>query len=154
MANVGEMQLKFTLDGKDVVVSGLKDIQTKMQQLAPTTESTGLSFGKLTTAFFGAQAIFSTVSGAARQLWGILEDSSAMEQTSTALNTMIGDSTKAGAMMEELSKKAASTPFEFSDLANASKTLIAFGVEADNVVENVENQSTDEKKKQKKVENQ
>jgi len=138
LTNVGDLKLTFTLDGKDIVVSGLRDIESQMRKLQPSTESTGLSFVKLTTAFFGAQAIFATVKGAVQGLWSILEDSSAMEQTSTAINTMIGDSQKAGVMMEELSKKAATTPFEFSDLANASKTLIAFGVNTDNVVGNID----------------
>ena len=55
------------------------------------------------------------------------------EQTATAFRTILGDGEKAGAMLEQLSQFASQTPFEFPEIANAGKSLLAFGFSAGEV---------------------
>ena len=50
---------------------------------------------------------------------------------------MLGDADKAGALLKDLSKFAAETPFEFPEIANAGKSLLAFGFTADTIKDNL-----------------
>lgn len=50
-----------------------------------------------------------------------------MEQYHASFKTMLGSADKATAHINDLKKMAAATPFEMSDLAEGSKTLMSFG---------------------------
>ncbi len=53
-----------------------------------------------------------------------------METTRAAFNAMLKDMNATNRLMAELQKFAASTPFEFPELADAARKLLAFGVSA------------------------
>ncbi len=55
------------------------------------------------------------------------------EQTKVAFTTLIGDAAKAEETLAQLRKLGAETPFEFPELADAGRKLIAFGEGADTV---------------------
>ena len=55
------------------------------------------------------------------------------EQTKVAFTTLIGDAAKAEATLARLRELGAETPFEFPELADAGRKLIAFGEGADTV---------------------
>lgn len=57
-----------------------------------------------------------------------------MEQYMTSFTTMLGSASKASSMVSQLKKFAAETPFEFSDLAKGSQTLLSFGTSADKLM--------------------
>ena len=57
------------------------------------------------------------------------------EQTKVAFTTLIGDAAKAEATLARLRVLGAQTPFEFPELADAGRKLIAFGESADTVPE-------------------
>jgi len=57
------------------------------------------------------------------------------EQTQVAFTTLIGDAQKAEETLLKLRKLGAQTPFEFPELADAGRKLIAFGEGADTVPE-------------------
>jgi tape measure domain-containing protein len=57
------------------------------------------------------------------------------EQTKVAFTTLIGDAAKAEATLAKLRELGAQTPFEFPELADAGRKLIAFGESADTVPE-------------------
>lgn len=48
------------------------------------------------------------------------------EQTSASFETMLGNVDQARALLGQLSQFAAQTPFEFPEIANAGKSLLAF----------------------------
>jgi len=48
------------------------------------------------------------------------------EQTKAAFRTLIGDAAKAGETLAQLRQLGAETPFEFPELADAGRKLIAF----------------------------
>lgn len=58
-----------------------------------------------------------------------------IETYQTSFEVMTGSAEKAVAVMDELTELGASTPFEFTDLANATQLLMNFGFEADEAVE-------------------
>lgn len=57
------------------------------------------------------------------------------QQMEVAFRTMLGSAEKADALLAQLTKTAMITPFGMSDIAQASKQLLAYGVEADKVNE-------------------
>lgn len=57
-----------------------------------------------------------------------------MELTSSAFETMLKSADKTKALLGELTKFAAQTPFEFPELADTAKLMIAFGSSSDSVV--------------------
>ncbi|MCX6877849.1 MAG: hypothetical protein NTW21_29160 [Verrucomicrobia bacterium] len=57
------------------------------------------------------------------------------EQTKVAFTTLIGDAAKAEETLAKLRQLGAETPFEFPELADAGRKLIAFGESADTVPE-------------------
>ena len=57
------------------------------------------------------------------------------EQTKVAFSTLIGDAAKAEQTLAKLRTLGAETPFEFPELADAGRKLIAFGESADTVPE-------------------
>lgn len=56
------------------------------------------------------------------------------EQTNVAFKTMLKSGSMATDLLGRLSKFAQETPFQFSELTDASKKLLAFGVAADDIV--------------------
>ena len=63
-----------------------------------------------------------------------LTASAQMEQMETSFTTMLGSAQKAKTLVADLQKYGAATPLQFEGLANATKTLLQFGIEGDNVV--------------------
>lgn len=57
------------------------------------------------------------------------------EQTQIAFETMLKSADKANKFMQDASAFANKTPFEFPELINSSKLLLAFGFEADKVLD-------------------
>lgn len=63
-------------------------------------------------------------------------DFNAMKETAyTAFSTILGDGAKATALMSDLQQFAAATPFEFNELADATKKLLAFGIQGEDALD-------------------
>lgn len=60
-----------------------------------------------------------------------------LEQTTTAFATMTGSAAKAQSIVSSLSKMAANTPFEMSDLTSATQTLMEYGISANDAVQSM-----------------
>jgi len=75
--------------------------------------------------------------GAAAMAVGVKAVTSAadFEQTKVAFTTLIGDAGKAEQTLAKLRQLGAETPFEFPELADAGRKLIAFGEGSDTVTE-------------------
>ncbi len=57
-----------------------------------------------------------------------------MEQYNAGFTTMLGNAERAGELMDDLKGFAETTPFELTDLADASTTLLAFGEDVENLM--------------------
>lgn len=64
---------------------------------------------------------------------------SQLEQTQIAFKTMLGSAEQAGAFLEQLRDFAASTPFEFTDLTQSAKKMLALGFSAEQVIPTLRN---------------
>jgi tape measure domain-containing protein len=88
--------------------------------------------GKLGTVAMGAAAGGIAALGAGLAVGAVagFKFNSSVEQTTIAMGTMLGSTAKAKDLIGEVTKMAASTPFEFPELADATKRLVAYGVSA------------------------
>jgi len=57
-----------------------------------------------------------------------------MEQVAVSFEVMTGSAARGKQMLDEIKKFAASTPFGFTDLSDGAKTLLGYGVAADDVI--------------------
>lgn len=87
----------------------------------------GLGIGLFDKAAEGIGAIFSQV-GKGFKL------AADFEQVQVSLETMLGSANNAKVVIADLQKFAASTPFEFPELAEATKKLVAFGIETNKLM--------------------
>lgn len=76
----------------------------------------------------GGAAVVAGVIKAPLQLAG------SMEQAKIGFETMLGSAEKAGKFLRDLQRFAALTPFEFPELQDASKRLLAFGFQAEEIL--------------------
>lgn len=72
--------------------------------------------------------------GVGQQVVGAIKKSMSAETMAISMEVLIGDATKAKQTLADLRKMAAATPFEFPDLASATKTLLGFGVANEDVL--------------------
>lgn len=87
------------------------------------------------TALVGTVAAIGAVTaGLTAAAFAGVKYNSQMEQYATSFKTMLGSASSATEMISGLKKFAADTPFEFTDLAKGTQTLLAFGVSSESVM--------------------
>ena len=80
---------------------------------------------------FGLQLIATQVQHAGQALFGFDAN---LEQTHVALTTLLGSSEAAGNMLQQLEKFAATTPFDLPGVENATRQLLAFGFQSEQII--------------------
>lgn len=124
-AVVGELVWKVTGDTSGIDKS-IKQTDQKAQGLAGNFKN---AMGIMAGAIIGA--------GIAQKIFDIgkasLKAAADMETQTVAFTTMLGSADKAQALIKQVSQFAASTPFQLTELIDASKKLVAFGVNSENV---------------------
>ena len=121
MANAGEVVVKIVGDNSELD-RALTASQRKMQQAGQAMQRVGKSlttFVTLPILAIGAAAIKSAAN---------------LELQQAAFETMLGSADKAKVLLQDLTNLAAKTPFQLPDLAEGTKTLLAFGTAADDVL--------------------
>lgn len=123
---VGKLWIKLGLDKSEFE----KDVGNVKK------EGQGLG-GFLKNAFSTTLGIgmFDAINTGMRTAWDMaIGYDSALQQNTIAFETMLGSAEKASVLLGDLAKFAESTPFEFTDLASASKKMLAFGFSAEDVI--------------------
>lgn len=123
--NLFDLYAKITLDDSDYT-EGLEDASHKTSNFASKLKSGLATAAKVTTAALAATG--TAVIGLGKIA---LDYNAQMESYTTDFEVMLGDVEAAALKVEELKELGASTPFEMTDLAEATKTLLAFNVSAD-----------------------
>lgn len=127
MAKLEPVQLDIITksDGK-----GLKDAEQGIAGFSKNTIEASKKFavgvGVMGTALVGLGV--KTVKAAGDQ-----------EQLAVAFTTMLGSADKAKTLMQEIAQFAASTPFELTEVQKGSRALLAFGIEAENIIPSMKN---------------
>ena len=116
--SAGAIQYKLGVDAAPLVKG------FAMARSAAAGFTSGLAkIGGLVGGLTGLGAAGSIIGGFVKALTGAAE----METTTVAFETLIGSASQAAATLEGLKKFGAETPFEFPELADAGKKLLAFG---------------------------
>lgn len=106
------------------VVKETKEAESGFKSLLKSAASVGLGLGMYDIA----NKLIDIGSAAIRA-------SAAMEQNRVAFTTMLGSAQASQQLLTQIQDFAASTPFQFNELVDASKRMIAFGFSAEEVTE-------------------
>lgn len=127
--NLFDLYAKIVLDTDDYE-NGLDGASTKTSAFADKLKSGLVTAGKLAAS--GIAAAGTAIIGFGKIG---LDYNKQMETYTTNFEVMLGDVGAAAKKVEELKKLGAKTPFEMGDLAEATQTLLAFNVSADESTE-------------------
>lgn len=139
MPDVGEVRYKAAVDnsGIDEEIKKTEASIKKLDEPVKKTSSKFSGLGKVgVSALKGIGVAFvglasSAGAGIAAVAKMGIEYNAQMQSYQTAFATMLGDAEKATELTDKLKTLAAHTPLAMTDLADASKTLLAFGSSAE-----------------------
>jgi tape measure domain-containing protein len=117
----GKAIVRVSLD-RAAVDRGLREMEAKFR-------ATSAILGGIGKQLIGAGAAMGLFAAAP------LKFAANLQQTSVAFESIIGDAGRAETAMKSILDLAASTPFQFAELASAGQKLLAFGTGADMVSE-------------------
>jgi tape measure domain-containing protein len=138
MADIQKILFEVELENDRFKVNA-KETATAIKGIGNSAETSSSGFAKLKNGFNLASVAIKGFMGlqVAKQLYNIGEASvsaaAQMEQQKVAFTTLLGSAEKAQVLLDKLQEFAASTPFQFNEIVDASKKLIAFGFSADQV---------------------
>ena len=121
MANLGQMIVKIIGDTQD-----FENSLTKSQRTMVKFGQDMQRIGKSMTMFVTLPIL--GIAAAA------VKSAADLEMQQAAFQTMLGSAERARDMLDDLQTMAAKTPFQMTDLADGTKTLLAFGTAADDVL--------------------
>lgn len=105
----------------DAAKGGVTGVLSAFGGIGAAASAAVVAIGAVTAALAGAKKAF-------------IDYNATMETTTIAFTTMLGSAQDAEAMMADLKKFAAETPFEFKDVAPAAQQLKAFGFAAKDII--------------------
>jgi len=94
----------------------------------------GIAGASVKVGMLAVEAAFAAANGVINAFGSAITQAADFQQLETSFNVLIGNTTLAKTFLEDLSKFAASTPFTIPGLADASKTLLSFGVMSSEVI--------------------
>lgn len=124
------VDVSLLLRAKDEASGVLQKVGAAAEGVGKTMTNAFQTGGLAATAALGA---IGAVGAAAIKI------GSDFQQAGIAFETMLGSADVAKKTLGDLAKFAKSTPFEFPQLLDASKRLLAYGMEADNLIPTLKN---------------
>ena len=151
MAQVNDLEKKLRAIGDESSGTSPKvdelgrDLEKMGNRGNDAGEKSSMSLGKIGLAagvagvavkagMLAVDAAFAAVNGAINAFGSAITKAADFQQLETSFNVLIGNTTLAKTFLQDLSNFAASTPFTIPGLADASKTLISFGVVSSDVI--------------------
>ncbi|MDK2877854.1 MAG: hypothetical protein PWR06_570 [Thermoanaerobacteraceae bacterium] len=143
LEQMNKTRYQIILEALDRASSIVGIVSSKARSIAGKTFSFTMKVIDLATAPLRALWNFATsiqgailgATGAFAGIYKPMEIAADFEQTQIAFETMLKSAEKAQQFLKEASEFANKTPFEFPELINSSKLLMAFGFEADKVLD-------------------
>lgn len=127
---LSEWRLKMSENG---IAAKLKGIEGAADAASSSFASFQNKMNSVKTAMIGAFSV-TAVAAMGKEIFSV---GSEMEQLNVSFKTMLGSQAAATAMMEDIRKFSATTPFEMPEVAKASKQLLAFGIEQSKVIDSL-----------------
>lgn len=115
------------------VVSGFRDIQNAVHQTAERVEKDGKSIDDVISNIQNSMNIAIGGWSIGKFVNQMIQVRGQFQQTEMAFKTMLQSEEKADALMKQLIRTAAVTPFEVEDVTEGAKQLLAFNVAAEDV---------------------
>lgn len=103
---------------------GFADAENRIDQFRAYAEKAGLAIG----GYFGVQGL----SGFVKEIVNVRSE---FQNTEAMFKVFLGNADKASAFMKDIQKYAFNNVFEFKDLTQQAAQLLAFGTEANNVID-------------------
>lgn len=133
---------RVVLDALDRASSVIGAVRSKVGGIAGKTFSFSMKVIDVATApLRGILSLMTSIEGAVLGATGAfaaiyqpMNLAGDYEQTVVAFNTLLGSAEKASKFLAEAQEFANTTPFEFPELLDSSKLLLAFGFEADKIL--------------------
>ena len=105
----------------DLTLNGAEEAVSQLGGIARTALIAAVGIGGVAEALGAAKHAF-------------IDYNAELEQTHVAFTSMLGSGEQATAMIRDLQKFAAETPFEMPGIRNAAQQLIAFGYDAQEII--------------------
>lgn len=140
------MTTKFSGDGSLYFESGVdtakftRDIQRMERQITGMTRTAGAEADKMNQLFHRAGAVMAayfSLQATKNFIGDVVRVRGEFQQLNIAFETMLGSKEKADKLMADVVDFAAKTPFELTDLAQATKSLLAFGYTSEDVMKDI-----------------
>lgn len=131
---VQEAQVLFSADGMQQVNTEAKKAAGAMDGIVSAAKRAGGALGGIRSAFSGVGGILATV-GAGAAISGIVKMAADAETLGTQLKVLTGDAASAQQVMGDIRQFAESTPFQTEEISDAARSLLAFGGNANTVVD-------------------
>lgn len=111
----------------------LREVENGVKNTSKQIEQSGLGIEELFNRMTRAAAAFGAGFTAKKLISNIAQVRGEFQQLEVAFKTMLGSEDKANALMQQLVKTAATTPFDLQGVANGAKQLLAYGENVENV---------------------
>lgn len=111
----------------------LAEIQTEMRRTAKVAEESGTGLDKFADRLGKLAASMGLAFGAKELVQNLVKIRGEFQQLDVAFRTMLGSAEKADALMSQLVRTAATTPFDLQGVAQGAKQLLAYGIVAEDV---------------------
>lgn len=111
----------------------LREVENGVKNTSKQIEQSGLGIEGLFNRMTRAAAAFGAGFTAKELISNIAQVRGEFQQLEVAFKTMLGSEDKANALMQQLVKTAATTPFDLQGVANGAKQLLAYGENVENV---------------------
>lgn len=128
---------------KQKLTSGLADAKQQVATFADNAEKRFQTMASsihnsMKQAERGSQIFAGGLAAIGAGLGFAVKAAGEMEMLRSSLDTLTGSAEKGAKVFTDLNKFAASTPFETTDLAKATETMLAFGITSDKVMPNLQ----------------
>ena len=111
----------------------LREVENGVKNTSKQIEQSGLGIEELFNRMTRAAAAFGAGFTAKELISNIAQVRGEFQQLEVAFKTMLGSEDKVNALMQQLVKTAATTPFDLQGVANGAKQLLAYGENVENV---------------------
>lgn len=127
-------ELNFSISvNNQQVMRKLAEIQSEMRKTAKVAEESGTGLDKFADRLGKLAASMGLAFGAKELVQNIVKIRGEFQQLDVAFRTMLGSAEKADALMLQLVRTAATTPFDLQGVAQGAKQLLAYGIAAEDV---------------------
>lgn len=127
-------ELNFTISvNNQQVMRKLAEIQSEMRRTAKVVEESGTGLDKFADRLGKLAASMGLAFGAKELVQNLVKIRGEFQQLDVAFRTMLGSAEKADALMSQLVRTAATTPFDLQGVAQGAKQLLAYGIAAEDV---------------------